>query len=202
MHEAEAMETQIPPSHPPSIAAGLPAPKRAPRGVWLTAGATLVVAVFAVIALNWHPAGPNPKGDVIAVVKYVSSSRFEDLTEKQKRPYMDALRFNIEKVNNAHKAGTIDDKQFKLANQYAWMARQLEHMDEYFALRPGKAREAYLDSRIDKKLGAGGKINTEGSVKDDEFMQQWSQNWPRERQDRFEEYREAMKARAKARGIQ
>jgi hypothetical protein len=195
------MSTQTQTPTPPTAAHGLAPAKGAKRGTWIALGVTALVAAIAVIVLMRPSAPPDPKGDIVVVAKFAASGRFDDLTEKEKRPYMDALRFNIEKVSAAHKAGKLDDRQMKLANQYAWMARQLERMDEYYSLPPGKQREAYLDQRIDKKLAGGAKPKTEGSGKDDEFMEQWSQNWPRERQDRFEEYRDAMKARQKARGL-
>jgi len=164
--------------------------------------ATVLIAAIAVGALLWKRSAPDPKANVVDIARYVARSDFSDLSEEQKRPYMNALRFKIEKVNEAHAAGKLNDTQFKAANQYAWMARQLDHMDTYFALAPGAQRDAFLDKIIDKKVAAGaGKPKAEGMAKDEEFMSEWSQSWSSSRQAQFAVYRDALSARYKARGI-
>jgi len=185
-----------------TVNSGLGAGRTKLAGVWKMIAATALIAAIAGAALFWKKSAPSPKGDVVEIARFVSRSAFDDLSEEQKRPYMDALRFKIDKVNEAHSAGQLDERQYKVAGQCAWMSRQLDHMDTYFGLPAGKQREAYLDKVIDKKLASGtGKPKAENVARDDEFMSNWSQNWSGTRRVQFEEYRDALKARYKARGL-
>src|SRR5438067_13435475 len=99
-----------------AVPAGLPAAAKTKRsGAWKIVAATALIALIAGAALFWRNSAPSPKGDVVSIARYVSRPDFDDLSEDQKRPYMNALRFKIDKVNDAHATGQIEEKQFKLA---------------------------------------------------------------------------------------
>jgi len=179
-----------------------------PRAI--TTIAVAVIALALVIGAGWWmltPGAPPPvDADPLKVAQFASTSRFESLSESQKRPYMSALRKNSDALKQARDAGKLSEHQYDIANENIWLERQLDHMQDYFKRVTPQQKQAFLDELIAKKF-AGKKPTTGaatlhgGESADSPYVESRKARWPADQQAKWKEFRNALAARERAKGF-
>ena len=204
-------------------------PRRSGRLRWI---GLAVVAAAVVGGLWWfvfRERPPEPTDDPARVARFVSSSDFEDLPERDKRKYMRTLRANTKALDEARAAGRLSERQHRIASYHAWLERKLDRVDDYFDQPTAKAREQYLDELLAKRkakqkpttatpaTGNSGaapatqratisSAKREREEEDDEderddWLEKQMKRWSAEDIARWEQFDDAFDARAKARGL-
>lgn len=173
------------------------------------AGVGLVVAVGLALAMRPAPA-PDPDADLAAVAKFVDSSRYDRLGEAEKLSYMKRLRKDSAGVKKLYEQGALSREQYHEAVLNGWMARQLDHMEEYYS-KPAGTRDQALVAEYRAKAarsaatpatrpatGGGGGAPVADEEPDDEakddFIGDVVRTWPPEQREKWETYRKAVKA--------
>ncbi|HEV8378977.1 MAG TPA: hypothetical protein VGQ99_12795 [Tepidisphaeraceae bacterium] len=167
--------------------------RRLPIGILL--GALVIVA--GVIAWKVWPRHLPPASDTLAVAKLVNSSDFASVPEPKRRQYIQALRKKSDAMATGLTTGKLTQAEYDVAMSYVWLARQLDHMDGYFALPSGPQREKFVNDLAEKSRKAGPASNP--AIRDEKSRQraidQWMADWPGDRRAQWEEFRKASKAK-------
>ena len=157
----------------------------------------VLMAVAAAIAWKVWPRHLPPASDTIAVAKLANSSDFASLPEAKRREYIRALRKNSDALASALSSGKISQAEYDTAASYAWLARQLEHMREYFEIPAGAAREKFVAELAEKSRKAG--PTSAPSIADskarDKVVDLWMSDWAADRRAQWEEFRKASKSK-------
>jgi hypothetical protein len=164
-----------------------------PVGIVLAA----LVVVAALVAWKIWPRHLPPASDTVAVAKLTSSSDFASLPEAKRREYIRALRKNSEALATALSSGKLSQAEYDTAASYAWLARQLDHMENYFELPAGTAREKFVAELAEKsrKSGPSSAPAISNSKARDKIIDLWMADWAADRKAQWEEYRKASKAK-------
>src|SRR5678816_103958 len=125
--------------------------RRVPLGIILG----VLVVIAAIVAWRIWPRHLPPASDTVAVAKLTSSSSFASLPEPKRREYIRALRKNSEALANAFASGKISQAEYETAASYIWLARQLDHMENYFELPAGAPRQKFVAELAEKSRKAG-----------------------------------------------
>jgi hypothetical protein len=167
--------------------------RRVPIGI-------VVVALIAVVALVAWKAWPRhlpPASDTVAVAKLTNSSGFASLPEAKRREYIRALRKNSEALATAHSSGKLSQLEYDVAMSYVWLARQLDHMEEYFELPAGAPRGKYVTELAEKSRKSG--PSSAPAIRDDKTRDRvsdlWMTDWAADRRAQWDEYRKASKSK-------
>lgn len=164
-----------------------------------------VVAAMAVAVLLWRtlrePSAPG-SGDPVALAKFASSGDFERLEEPQRRRVAQDLRKQTDALDAAYSAGRLSKEQYEQASLCAWMARQLDHMDDYYSQPEARRMQYLLEERARKNKQAAASPAAEAQERfsdeaQDEYEEQWTKRWPSEQLGKWQTYRAAVK-KAKA----
>jgi hypothetical protein len=157
------------------------------------ASLALLIAAAAWWALYGRPLPPT-NADVVTLARFVNTSRFSHLQEKQRRPYAKTLRNNLNQLAEAHAAGRVSDAEYEQAFLCGWMDRQIDHMHDFYRQPPG-TREQYLRAEHTAKLK-----NPKGSAApvpprdaEAEFVEKWISGWDADKRAEWEEFRQASK---------
>src|SRR5215218_1691614 len=127
------------------------ASRRVPVGIIL---AVLVVVTSAIAWKIW-PRHLPLVNDTVAVAKLSTRSDFPTLPEAKRREYVRALRKNSDVLASALSSGKLSQAEYDTAASYAWLERQLDHMEQYFELPAGPAREKYVAELVEKSRKSG-----------------------------------------------
>ena len=172
-----------------------------PKGLW---GVVAVCAVLAIVAaaVFWPRSAPKPSGDIVKVAKFVHEPRFLEMAEADRRPYVEALRKRDNEVDQALASGKLTKAEHLTAQSYAWFARQVDHVEEYFRLPPGAARDKYWEGRMakykkPKEAGAADDGPEIDDDKRDEIVERWLAQWEPDRRKQWDEYRKLSKEKKK-----
>ena len=167
--------------------------RRLPMGILVG----VLMAVAAAIAWKVWPRHLPPASDTIAVAKLANSSDFASLPEAKRREYIRALRKNSDALASALSSGKISHAEYDTAASYAWLARQLEHMREYFEIPAGAARDKFVTELAEKSRKAG--PTSAPSIADpkvrDKVVDLWMSDWAADRRAQWEEFRKASKSK-------
>ncbi len=172
---------------------------------WRALVGLLVVGGLAGALAWWHPWRrdlPSPNTNILTLVKFVASPAFEDLSAREQRPYMAALRDNSHKITEAFLKGTISPENYEVAVLYTFMERRINEMETYFRTPPGRERDEYLDILIEGHAHRPSTTRpSTNAVRPDynTFALNQIENWPPERRSQWAEFRAALKERRKAR---
>src|SRR5678815_2491419 len=168
-------------------------PRRVPVGIVVG----LLVLVAAVIAWKAWPRHLPPASDTVAVAKLTNSSTFASLPEAKRREYIRALRKNNEALATALSSGKLTRAEYDTAASYAWLARQLDHMEGYFELPAGPARDKFVAELSEKSRKAG--PSSAPAITDtkarDKIVDLWMADWATDRKAQWEEYRKVSKSK-------
>src|SRR4051794_37577757 len=97
-------------------------------------GSILLIA-GTVLAWQLKPAKTKPlNSDTITLAKYLSSSDFQQLDEPHKRSYREVIRSKSKELAQALAEGKITRAEYDEAYLNGWLARQMDHMGDYFRL--------------------------------------------------------------------
>jgi hypothetical protein len=167
--------------------------RRLPIGI--VAG--VLVFIAAIVAWKIWPRHLPAASDTVAVAKLTNSSSFASLPEPKRREYIRALRKNNEALASALSSGKISHEEYDTAASYVWLARQLDHMEGYFELPKGAAREKFVAELAEKsrKAGPSSAPTISDTKKRDQIVDQWMADWAADRRAQWEEYRKASKAK-------
>jgi len=165
----------------------------------LPLGIVAVVLSVIAVAIAWKlwPRHLPQASDTVAVAKLTNSSDFASLPEAKRREYIRALRKNSDALVSALSSGKISQAEYDTAASYAWLARQLEHMREYFEIPAGAAREKFVAELAEKSRKAG--PTSAPSIADskarDKVVDLWMSDWAADRRAQWEEFRKASKSK-------
>ena len=170
------------------------------KWIWGVVAVCAVVAIVAA-AVFWPRSGPKPSGDIVKVVKFVHQPKFLEMPEADREPYVEALRKRSGEVDKALAAGKVTKEEHATAQSYAWFARQVDHVEEYFRLTPGAAREKYWEGRMakyrkPKEAGADDGPEIDDDVRD-AVVDKWLAQWEPDRRKQWEDYRKLSKEKKK-----
>jgi hypothetical protein len=167
--------------------------RRLPMGVI----AALLVVIAAAVAWKLWPRHLPPASDTISVAKLTSSSDFAALPEAKRREYIRALRKNSDALASALSSGKISQAEYDNAASYVWLARQLDHMEGYFELPAGAARDRFVTELAEKSKKAG--PSSAPAITDakahDKVAELWMTDWAADRRAQWEEFRRASKSK-------
>jgi hypothetical protein len=173
------------------------------KWVWGVIAACAAVGIVAA-AVFWPRSAPKASGDIVKVVKYVHEEKFLERPEADRKPYVEALRKRGNEVDQALAAGKITKDEHATAQSYAWFARQVDHVEEYFRLTPGAAREKYWETRMAKyrkpKDAASAAVDEGPEIDDhvrDKVVERWLAQWEPDRRKQWDEYRKLSKEKKK-----
>jgi hypothetical protein len=173
------------------------------KRLWGVVALCATVAIVAA-AVFWPRSTPKPSGDVVKVAKFVHEPRFLEVPEADRRPYIEALRKKSHELDKALAAGRLTKAEHEVAQSYAWFARQVDHVEEYYRLVPGPAREKYWEARMAKyrkPKEAGSSSSDDGPEVDDdkrdEIVGRWLAQWEPDRRRQWDEYRKLSKEKKK-----
>jgi hypothetical protein len=167
--------------------------RRLPMGII----AALLVVIAAAIAWKFWPRHLPPASDTVSVAKLTNSSDFAALPEAKRREYIRALRKNSDALNSALSSGKITQAEYDNAASYVWLARQLDHMEGYFELPAGAARNKFVSDLAEKSKKAG--PSSAPAVTDtkahEKVAELWMKDWAADRRAQWEEFRKASKSK-------
>lgn len=164
----------------------------------IAAGALLVAGAMLAWAL-WPASHPDPNGDPLVVARFVGTSEFFTLPEGRRMAYLQALRKNADKIDEALQRKQFSERSYDRAMAYVWLARQLDHMDEYHQLPPGPRRQAFLKARVDKgRKPSDPPLRPKNEEEREKAEEQWLARWPADRQAQWEEYRKVIQEKKSA----
>jgi len=165
----------------------------------LPVGIILGVLILVAAAITWklRPRHLPPASDTLAVAKLASSSDFASLPEAKRREYIRALRRNTETLATQLSSGKLTQAEYDFAASYAWLARQLDHMEGYFQLPAGAARGKFVTELAEKSRKSG--PSTASAIRDDKtrdkVVELWMADWGADRRAQWEEFRKASKSK-------
>ena len=167
--------------------------RRVPVGIIVAA----LVLVAAVVAWIIWPRHLPPASDTVAVAKLTSSSRFASLPEAKRREYIRSLRKNSDALATARSSGKLSQAEYDTAASYAWLARQLDHMEGYFDLPAGPAREKFVAELAEKsrKSSPSSAPSISNSKTRDKIADLWMADWAADRKAQWEEFRKASRSK-------
>ena len=175
------------------------APEMARSSRRVPVGIILVVLVVVVAAVAWKiwPRHLPPASDTVAVAKLTTRSDFATLPEAKRREYIRVLRKNSDALANALSSRKLSQAEYDSAASYAWLERQLDHMEQYFELPAGAARAKYVAELAEKsrKSGPSSAPSISNSKTRDKVADLWMADWAGDRKAQWEEFRKASKAR-------
>jgi hypothetical protein len=177
----------------------------------IIAGVATVAIAVAVIGLSvWATgdkgAAPRPDADPATIAKFLTTGTWNTMEESQRRAYMKTLRKDSDEISKLLAAGKITRQEHDLAKQNIWLERQLDRMDEYYALPPGPARVKYLDDlvlhKMEKRKHPEPKDPNDPPTGDSTPWAKARKNsWHSAMEKKWDDYRDALDAREKAHGI-
>jgi hypothetical protein len=186
-----------------------------------------VVVLVTTTATTWYLArpktDPTPRLDapIEEVAKYVAGEHFAKLPFERQRLFMTMLDERKDELDRAYRDRKLDSREYRKGLEYAWFGEQLPRMEKYHGL-PSEEQAAYIDQRLDKKDGKGGKKKKEdgeagvGSTadalaesapadglvevkRDEQTEKDIPKTWPPEWREKWKKYREALKDRREER---
>jgi hypothetical protein len=167
------------------------------KTIGLVVAAVLVVGAFVGAALVMRSSPPPaPQDDLLELVKFVKTDQFERLPEIEKQPYMKRLRSGADQLRALRAEGKITQFQYEQAYLNAWMARQLDNMEEYYSL-PAAVRQQKLLAKYSKPStgpSAPKDPYEPNEETEDDFIKQRIATWTPEMRQQWDEYRTAVKA--------
>ena len=184
--------------------AGLPPAKRNTKAIWIT-GAVLRVAGGCAAALKMRPSSPPAlSADTKTLAKFTATPEFERMEESQKRGYRSALRTKMKELPQLLNSGAISRAEYDQAYLNAWLARQIDAMDDFYRLPISTREQQWTDryrekSKAPKQPGAAAAEPPEPAEEvEDAFLHKTLATWDAEERSKWEEFRTVTK-RAKAR---
>ena len=213
-----------------------PAPARVvpPRGMSRELRVALFAAVVVVITTSAttfyltrpkHDPTPRLDSPIEEVAKFVAGQQFAKLPFERQRLFMTMLEERKEELDRAYRDRKLDAREYRKGLEYAWFGEQLPRMEKYASLT-SEEQAAYIDQRLDKKDGKGGKKKKEdgdadasgggGSTvnaiadaaasdglvevrRDEQTEKDIPRTWPPEWREKWKKYREALKDRREER---
>ncbi|MGH7214960.1 MAG: hypothetical protein ACREIT_09370, partial [Tepidisphaeraceae bacterium] len=191
--------------------------------------AVVVAGTGALAWRMWPSPKPSPDASLPALVKFASSEQFVNLSDQDKKPYLDRFSEQFEKnpmeLFRAARDANLSDDERMTGMQNVMSARWNKTLDGYFA-QTIPQRTAYLDQIIDQQEkargqwaqrrnsattrptgtsearregGSGGRGG--GRWADPARMKQRLENTPPARRAQFAEFMKAMRDRRAARGL-
>jgi hypothetical protein len=159
---------------------------------WIILGSLLLLA-GTVVAWQLKPAQPKPlNSDTITLAKYMSSSDFQQLDEAHKRSYREVIRSKSKELAQALANGKITRAEYDEAYLNGWLARQMDHMGDYFRLPIADRKYVWADQYNKKKAT---KAPSTDPVPSDEvekaFIQRVVSTWSADEQAQWDEFRRA-----------
>jgi len=159
---------------------------------WIIFGAILLVA-GTVLAWQLKPAKVTAlNSDPITLAKYMSSSDFQQLDEIHKRPYRETIRSKNKELAKAYAEGKLTRAEYDEAYLNGWLARQMDHMGDYFRLPVADRKYVWAEQYNKKKAS---KAPSTDPVPTDEvekaFIQRVISTWPADEQAEWDEFRRA-----------
>ena len=156
----------------------------------------------------WLGAPPAASAEPAKVARFVSSTKFEEMSQDQRREYMDAIREDREKVFDAYAKKQIDSQQYEALLLNVWISRTLKHSDAFAKLPPGPKRDKYLDrivnysekNRLATTRPADARIWDKDPYELDS-VKKLVASWPAERLSQWEDLRQSLRARQVARRV-
>jgi len=119
------------------------------------------------------------------------------LPEAKRREYIRALRKNSDTLATALSSGRISQGEYDTAASYVWLARQLDHMENYFQLPAGAPRDRFVTELAEKSRKAG--PTSAPAIADSKTREKvaelWMTDWAADRRAQWEEFRKASKSK-------
>jgi hypothetical protein len=145
------------------------------RKTMLIAAAVVVLAVGSIAAWKMRPVKmPSLSSDPVTIAKFVSSPDFERLKESQRQPYRIALRAKTKELAAGLQSGQLTREQYEEAYLNGWLARQMDHMGDFYRLPV--AKEPQPPHEVEKA-----------------FIQRVTRNWDEDEQAKWDQFRQATK---------
>lgn len=164
-----------------------------------------IVLIAGTLGIFWSMRSSSPpdvNGDLLTVARFVNSSSYQRLDDISKTPFMKRLRKSSDELKAAFLAGKLTRREFDEAYLNGWMARQLDHMEEYYS-HPAQTRDSALMARYRAEAAvprpvvgkpSGPKVDDPSDDVKDSFVRDRVRTWPVERRDQWEAFRTAVKA--------
>jgi hypothetical protein len=163
---------------------------------WIILGSLLLLA-GTVVAWQLKPAQPKPlNSDTITLAKYFSSSDFQQMDESHKRPYREVIRPKTKELAQALANGKITRAEYDEAYLNGWLARQMDHMGDYFRLPVADRKYVWAEQYKQKKAAKDKSTETVPQPSDDTekaFIQRVISMWPQDEQAEWDEFRRAVR---------
>jgi hypothetical protein len=197
-------------------AAATPTTNRKPLLIGAVAG--LVVLLVATIVVWWKVTQPPLVNESTPVlIKFAYTSRFDGMRFDDQKRYMLALEDRGGKeIEKAFAEGKVTEAEARKAKELAWFGQQFKHIEKYYSLPAGHARQEYVRKEAAKKVKKENKSDTtpkpgknpkkptaaptvDVDVDRDETSEtERPKTWPADVQDQWNQYREAYKQEKKA----
>jgi hypothetical protein len=170
---------------------------------WMIAAAAAMVLTCAVV-LAWvsrSPAIPPADGDPVQIARFVRTDAYERLPEADKRPYMKALRKNLDRVATAHRAGQLTRKEYEEAYLNTWMERRLDQMEDFYKVPAAQRQQRLIAEYVKKnksslsssRPSAAAELPKPDDATEENFEDDRVATWPPEEQAKWQQYRQAVK---------
>src|SRR4051794_14487885 len=165
------------------------------RKTMLISGAAVVVlAVASIAAWKMRPVKMPPlSSDPITIAKFVSSPDFDRLREPQRQPYRIALRARTKELAAGLQSGQLTREQYDEAYLNGWLARQIDHMGDFYRLPIASRQQAWNEYYTKKMKQPSAKEPQPPHEVEKAFLQRVTRNWDEDEQAKWDQFRQATK---------
>lgn len=172
--------------------------RRFPSGIVIAVVSILVVGAILVLSMRQKPLIEANAG-LVEVAKLASSDRFQQLGLQDRLPYMKRLRQDSKALRDALASGQLSREEFDQAYLNGWMARQIDHMNDYYSMPEAKRARALLaeyqgeQSKASSATTKQTEFEPSDDVKD-QFIHRMVKHWTPEEREKWEQFRKDVKA--------
>jgi hypothetical protein len=155
----------------------------------------LAVAIACVAGWKLRPVKMPPlTSDPVVLAKFVSSPDFNNrVGEQQKQPYRIALRSKTRELAAAMNDGRLTREEYDEAYLNGWLARQIDHMGDFYRLPVASRQQAWNEYYAKKMKQPPSKEPQPAHEVEKAFIQRVVGSWDADEQAKWDEFRTATK---------
>jgi len=169
--------------------------------MWIGAASlVVVVAVIWLIVVMMRDDMPRLNESAVVLTKFIVTKRFEQLPFEQQRQFYKVLDDRDAELDQDYASNKLNESEYRAGLEAAWLGKQINRTEKYYALAPGAARTTYVSRLVDKKEKKKSKEKKDPSkIEVDEVAAELKvEKWPPSIRAQWESYHEDYRKQKKA----